>query len=113
MATINYTSDVNAASGAVKVEWPSMAGGDVGQPFDCAGLKLGSIQYFGNFNGGQVTFNASNEVTPTTYTEINNHGGAGVEAPVSNEFAAFVGAVRPSFQGSGGSVTVAALFIKA
>ena len=112
MATINYTTDVNVASGAVKVEWPNMVGGDDGQPFDCGGLKLGSVQYFGNFNGGQVKFEASNEVSPTTYAEINNHSSAAIETPENNNFAALVGAVRPTFTGSGGDVTVAAVFVK-
>jgi hypothetical protein len=113
VATINYTSDVNAASGAVKVTWSGMAGGDVGQVFDCAGLKLGSVQYFGTFNSNTITFKASNEVSASTYAEINNRSAAGLEDPVINGFSALVGAVRPEVSGSGGNVTVAALFVKA
>src|SRR5688572_6861819 len=113
MATVNYTTDVNAASGAVKVTWPGMVGGDVGQVFDCAGLKLGSVQYFGTFNSNTITFKASNEVSPSTYIEINNRSAAGIEDPVVNNFPALVGAVRPEVSGSGGSLTVAAMFVKA
>lgn len=111
MATINYTTDLNAASGAVKVTWSGMAGGDVGQVFDCAGLKLGSVQYFGTFNGGDAQLQASNEVSPTTFITVNNKGEPAIETEI-NDIPTLLGAVRSAFSGSGGSITVAALFVR-
>lgn len=66
MATINYTRDEDIASGLVRVQWDGLAGGDDGQPFDCLGLSLASVHYWGDFNGGagKITVMASNELAP-------------------------------------------------
>lgn len=111
MATINYTVEHNVAAGYVKVEWPNMAGGDVGQPFDCGGLKLGSLQYFGDFNGGQGSFQASDEVAASTFVTVNDKTQPAFESPEANDFPAYYGAVRTAFAGSGGDITIAAIFI--
>jgi len=67
MATINHTIESDIDAGYVKVQWVGMAPGDDGQPFDCAGLALASIHYWGDFNSntGHMLIYASNEQSPS------------------------------------------------
>lgn len=67
MATINYTTESDVDAGSIKVEWSGMAPGDDGQPFNCQGLQLASIHYWGDFNSGAglMSIMASNEISPT------------------------------------------------
>lgn len=113
MATINYTTEVNLADGCVKVEWPGLSAGDDGQAFECGGLRLGSIQYWGNFGGGVMSIRASNEISPTNFSEFTSSGSAGVHARVDGVGFGAIGAIKP-VAGSGNSgVGVALIFVKA
>jgi hypothetical protein len=68
MTTVSYTSEVNILAKTVKVEWAGLSAGDEGQPFDCTGLRLASIQATGDFgSGGNVYLHASDEITPTNF----------------------------------------------
>jgi hypothetical protein len=65
MATINYTTEEHLADGVLKVEWTGLGPGDVGQPFECQGLELASLHYWGDFNSntGLVLMYGSNQIT--------------------------------------------------
>jgi len=67
MATISYTTESDLDAGWIKVQWEGLAPGDDGQPFDCTGLALASIHYWGDFdsNAGLVLLYASNEQSPS------------------------------------------------
>jgi len=72
MATINHTTETDLERGYVKVEWDGMSTDDDGDAFSCAGLRLVSAQYWGNFNGGtgKITIMASNQLSPSDYSEF-------------------------------------------
>jgi hypothetical protein len=114
MATINYTTEVDLKTGYVKVEWSGLAANDDGQPFDCAGLKLVSAHYFGNFSGGnaKITLMASNELSPSNFSEFlysfspRFYPGQG-EAPID----AMAGAIMPVANVNLTSGSVALLFV--
>lgn len=108
MATINYTAEVNLAARHVKVEWPGLSGNDDGQPFPSAGLRIASIHYWGNFNGGNVAVRASNEISPTNFAPIDDRTAPDVQffsTPMPS-----VGAVSPLAGAGVSSVGVAVLF---
>jgi len=112
MATINYTADHDVAGGAVRVEWAGLSAGDQGQVFECAGLKLASIQYSGSF-GGNVAVHASNEPTPTNFSQIHDVTSADMQLTVENVSGPYVGAVKPVAGGGVSAANVAILFVKA
>lgn len=110
MTTINYSAEYNVAAGYVKVEWPGMAEGDVGQPFECAGLRIASVHTWGTFSGGTVTVQGSNKITPGDYQELYQIAGATIYDPSTDEKTQFIATVRPIVTGgSGNSVGVAIL----
>jgi hypothetical protein len=118
MATINYVADTNLDGGYVKVEWPNMATDDDGQPFDCAGLRLASAHYWGDFNqslpggGGKITLMACNQITPTDFGEFMFSFAPRVQIPVDNAYLPFVGAVKPVADNKFVSGGVALIFVK-
>lgn len=113
MSTVSYTAEVNV-NGSVKVQWSSLSSGAEGEAFECAGLKLASVQYAGSFSGGgQISFQGSNEITPTNFSEIHNSGSATMQFSFSGVTQPLVAAARPVVIGSVSNVTVSALFVKA
>jgi len=105
MATINYTAEHNVAAGYVKVEWSNLSEGDDGQPFECGGLRIGSIQARGTFNSGALIIEGSNEVAPSNFTGVVSFTGPEVRNLEAHDEAEHVGAVRPLFTNDeGGSV---------
>jgi hypothetical protein len=109
MATINYTSEVNLEAGHTKVEWAGIGPGDDAQPFVCNGLKLGSIQYSGNFSSGTVRINGSNELTPTNFGEFAFSTAPRLQVPADGPY--FMGAVRPVVDANVTSIGVAIIFV--
>src|SRR5688572_7728997 len=118
MATINYTSEANLEGGYVKVEWSGIGPGDDAQPFECSGLLLGSIHYWGDFGDprGTVRICGSNELTPTNFGEFAYSEHPRLQLPIetaqtgSGQY--FMGAVRPLVDANVVSVGVAILFVK-
>ncbi len=116
MATINYTSEVNFAAGYVKVEWDNLGPSDDGQPFNCAGLALASIHYFGDFNGntGKVTIKASNEVSPMAgnFGEFQFSQTPRFQSLEDGRYLEYAGAVLPVADGNVTDVSVAMIFVR-
>lgn len=112
MATINYTSEYDLAGGYVKVEWSGLSAGDDGQSFDCAGLRLASIHYWGSLNGGHVTVRASNEISAANFVDIHDNTVPGMQFQISTGVnLPFMGAVSPIADGSVSSAGVTMLFV--
>ena len=107
MTTINYATVENAAAGYTQVEWAGLASGDDGQIFDCAGLELASVQTFGSF-GGTMKVEGSNEVTPSSFSEVYSTGGNDM---VGYEPGRHMKAIRPVFSGGGAGTGKVALFL--
>jgi hypothetical protein len=107
MATINYIVEVNPA--AVKVEWSGLSASDQGQVFNCAGMRIASVQAKGNFNGGHTTLQVSNEVSPSTFFTVQDFDAPVVADPAAY---AFVGAIKPVADASITSVGIAILFVR-
>lgn len=110
MTTINYTTDINPYTGIVTVEWAGLTAGDEGQAFDCRGLEFASVQYSGSFNGGNVSFRASNEITPTNFAEVLGGGSAGIQARIDGIPFMYLGAVKPVALTNIASINIAAIF---
>jgi hypothetical protein len=115
MATINYTSEVNLGSGYVKVEWAGMSPGDEGQPFDCAGLRLASQHYWGDFGNpsdrGQIVLMASNELSPAHFALFQYSQFEKYEPLSDGAFLNFVGIIKPVADSKLVSGGVALLFV--
>jgi hypothetical protein len=114
MATINYTTEVNLESGYVKVDWAGIGVGDVALPFECSGLRLGSIQYSGDFGStpgspGTVRMCGSNELSPTNFGEFAFSMAPRLQAPPDGLL--FMGTVRPVVDANIVSVNVALIFV--
>jgi hypothetical protein len=105
MATINYSIEQNLAAGYTKVEWAGMATGDVGQVFDCAGLRIACVHQSATLSGN-VNIYASNQITPTDFGLILQMNETSPRTPDQKE----VGAVKPIITGTGTGITVAILF---
>jgi hypothetical protein len=115
MATINYTSEVNLDGGFVKVEWAGLATDDDGQPFDCSGLRLASIHYWGNFNpgsGGKLTLMASNQISPSDFGEFMFSYAPRMQFPADSAYLPFIGAVKPVADQNFISGGVAIIFVR-
>jgi len=114
MTTINHSTDYNVGNGAVKVEWSGLVAGDDGQPFDCSGLKLGSVHYSGTFSGGQADLDGSNELSPANFVSFDNAGSPVIRVPeVDNGNLFFIGSIRPRLSGGSGILNVSAIFVPA
>lgn len=112
MATINHTSEINLESGYTKVEWAGIGPGDDCQWFDCSGLRLGSIQYWGDFGSspvGVVRINGSNELSPANLGEFAFSTAPRLQVPPDGPY--FMGAVRPVVDGNVVDVSVAIMFV--
>jgi hypothetical protein len=112
MATVSYNSEVNLAGGYVKVEWPGLSAGDDGQVFNCAGLRLASIHYWGTFNGGHVKVSASNELSPSNFHDFYDNTSPDIKFQLATGLdLLYAGSVRP-IAGSGvGNAGVSLLFM--
>ena len=113
MTTINYTAEHDAIAGCVKVEWPGLSAGDVGQAFASAGLKIASIHYHGSFGGGAGEVQATNELSPGAYSSIDSANSPRINLPTVNSAASLlsVGHIRPSFPSGSGSLNVSIVFL--
>lgn len=112
MATINYNSDVNLRGGSVKVEWSGLTAGDDGQPFDCAGLRLASIHYWGTFNGGHVTLGGSNELSPSNFHTFYDGDSPDIKLQLAAGLELLcVSSIRPLAASGVGNVGVSLLFM--
>ena len=109
MTTINYTSDVDAKTGLVTVEWAGLSAGDDGQEFDCHGLQVASCHMWGTF-GGNLSVRASNELTPTNFTEIFGGGGPGIQARIDGIPFMYVRSIKPFALSGISSVGVSIIF---
>lgn len=116
MATINYVIENDTARDYVKVEWVDLAQGDVGQPFECAGLKMTSVHIWGTFDGANMNLECSNRISPSDFVAITGVTAPGFIGPESanmdhmNSF----GALRPVVVSGGSpSVSMAILFRRA
>jgi hypothetical protein len=118
MAEVNYTSETNLESGYVKVQWSNLTSGDHGQPFNCHGLGLGSVHYWGDFNPGpglnnKVVLGASNELSPSApnWGELLYSYSPRMQMPPNNAPMMFVGAVWPIAEEDITNVSVAVIFV--
>jgi hypothetical protein len=99
MATINYTTQADIDAGLVRVEWDGLASGDDGQPFDCMGLSIASVHYWGDFNSntGKITIMGSNKLSPmpADYGELLFSFAPRVQTRPDSVDLTFVASVRP------------------
>ncbi len=118
MATINYASETNLDGGYVKVEWDGLSTDDDGQPFDCSGLRLASVHYWGDFNqsnpggGGKITLMASNQISPSDFGEFLYSFAPRMQFPTDGAYLPFIGAVKPVADSIFVSGGVAIIFIR-
>lgn len=112
MATINYSVEYNVVAGYAKVEWADLTPGDVGQAFDCAGMQVGSVHNWGDFGGGTIFIQGSNELSPANFKNIADFGqNDGVSDFEPQQTSAAVGSIRPTLVGGSGTVSTAILLL--
>lgn len=115
MTTVSYTSDVNFSAGYVKVEWDNLGPNDDGQPFECAGLALASIHYWGDFNGnsGLLSVMASNEVSPTpaNFSQFQFSNSPRFQSLEDGRYLEYAGAVLPLADANVTDVSIAMIFV--
>lgn len=111
MTTISYTSEENLDPAYVTVQWSGLAAGDDGQPFDCRGLKLASMHYWGDFasGSGKITLMASNQLSPVDFGEFMFSYAPRLQMPENDT--TFLGSIKPVADASFVSGGVALIFV--
>lgn len=113
MATINYTADISPTGGYARVEWATLADGDDGQLFDCAGMRIASVHAWGTYSGSNLDIEGSNRVSPADFKQLFQlQSGTFFKNPRDGNNIDFVGAVRPVLSGGSGNIGVAIMFVR-